>query len=160
MELSGSTVLAHSPSVVWGSLYDADTIKKSISGCVELEWVSDSELKGVIRKKFGPVKSTFPLVLSVCDVVEFESYTMRGSSKGSAFGYVDGEAKIRLEETGGGCELHYEADIRMGGKIAQIGSRLMSSASKKIVADFFEAFFEQIESENESSQQTDGQLAT
>ena len=154
MELTGSTIVSHPPNVVWTSLYDADTIKNSISGCIELEWVSDHELKGIIKKKFGPIKSTFPLELSVCDVVEFESYTMRGSSRGSAFGYVNGEAKIRLEEIDEGCELFYEADIKMGGKIAQIGSRLMSSAAKKIVADFFKSFFEQIETPNESKQET------
>lgn len=155
MELSGSTIVTHPPNVVWNSLFDADSIKNSISGCIELEWVSESELKGIIKKKFGPVKSTFPLELAVCDVVESESYTMRGSSKGSAFGYVNGEAKIRLEEIDKGCELFYEADIKMGGKIAQIGSRLMGSASKKIIADFFEAFFEQIEPSSESKQEAD-----
>ncbi len=150
MELSGSTVLSYPRRVVWQSLYDAETIRRSIAGCTELEWVSESELEGSIKKKFGPIKSTFPLNLSVSNVVEFESYTMSGSSKGSSFGYVNGEAKFRLADVDEGCELIYDAEIKMGGKVAQIGSRLMSSAARKIVGDFFDAFVAQIEAANEA----------
>ncbi len=149
MEISGSTIVNHPPEVVWESLYDAETIRRSISGCVELEWVSETELKGIIKKKFGPVKSTFPIELSVSDVVKYESYTMHGASKGTSFGYVVGEANFRLEAVEEGTELFYVAEINMGGRVAQIGSRLMSSAAKKIVADFFAAFFAEIDSANE-----------
>ncbi len=145
MELSGSTIVPHPRTVVWDALYDADTIRRSISGCTELEWVSDSELKGVIKKKFGPIKSTFPIELTVSDVVQYESYTMRGASKGTSFGYVSGEVKFRLADAEEGCELFYDSNLAMGGKVAQIGSRLMSSAARKIVGDFFAAFFSAIE---------------
>ena len=147
MELSGSTIVSHPREVVWRSLYDAETIRRSIAGCTELEWVSDHELKGTIKKKFGPIKSTFPIHLTVSDVVEHESYTMHGSSKGGSFGYVNGEAKFRLEDVDEGCELFYDASIKMGGKVAQIGSRLMSSASKKVIEDFFKAFFSEIDAQ-------------
>ena len=145
MEISGSTIVTHPRHLVWQALYDAETIRRSIAGCSELEWVSDNELKGSIKKKFGPIKSTFPITLTVSDVVEYDSYTMEGSSKGGSFGYVNGEAKFRLEDVEQGCELFYDADIKMGGKVAQIGSRLMSSAAKKIINDFFKAFFAEID---------------
>ncbi len=154
MELSGSTIVTHPREVVWNSLYDAETIRRSIAGCTDLEWVSDHELKGTIKKKFGPVKSTFPIHLTVSDVVEYESYTMQGSSKGGSFGYVNGAARFRLEDVDEGCKLFYEADIKMGGKVAQIGSRLMSSASKKVIKDFFTAFFAEID-ESANAQQAD-----
>ena len=148
MELSGSTIVPYPRDVVWQSLFDAETIRRSISGCIELDWISENELQGKIKKKFGPVKATFPINLSVSDVVQFESYTMQGSSKGGSFGYVNGEADFKLVDVDEGCELFYEAGVKMGGKLAQIGSRLMSSAAKKIVGDFFEAFFAEIESQN------------
>ncbi len=147
MELSGSTIVSHPREVVWRSLYDADTIRRSITGCTELEWISDNELKGTIKRKFGPIKSTFPIHLTVSDVQEYESYMMYGSSKGGSFGYVNGEAKFRLEDVDEGCELHYDANIKMGGKVAQIGSRLMSSASKKVIQDFFQSFFAEIDAQ-------------
>lgn len=148
MELSGSTIVPYPRDVVWQSLFDAETIRRSISGCIELDWISESELQGKIKKKFGPIKATFPINLSVSDVEPFENYTMQGSSKGGSFGYVNGEAKFNLVDVDEGCELFYEAGVKMGGKLAQIGSRLMSSAAKKIVGDFFEALMAEIESQN------------
>ncbi len=148
MELSGSTIVAHPRPMIWDALYDAETIRRSISGCTELEWVSDSELKGEIKKKFGPIKSTFPIQLEVKDIVQYESYTMLGTSKASSFGYVNGEVQFRLVDIEDGCELFYDANISMGGKVAQIGSRLMNSAAKKIVGDFFATFFENLSVES------------
>lgn len=150
MQLEGNTIISHPRNLVWDSLYDADTIRRSISGCEELEWVSDNQLEGVIRKKFGPVKASFGIVLSVSEVVEYESYTMSGSSQGTSFGYVNGVAEFKLVDVDGGCELCYVADIKLGGKIAQIGSRLMGSASKKIVEEFFEKFSAELANNIES----------
>jgi len=145
MQSAGSTLISHLREVAWNALYDAETIRLSISCCTELEWVSETELQGAIKKKFGPIKSTFPIVLTVSDVVQYESYTMRGSSEGGSFGFVKGEARFRLTDVAEGCELFYETEIKMGGKVAQIGSRLMSSALNKVINDFFTAFCAQIE---------------
>lgn len=140
MEISGSRVLPIDRAKVWRSLYDADLIRDSMPGCESLEWISDDELEGRITLKFGAIKAKFQVRMTIDDALERESYRIEGSAKAGALGFASSEALIRLEDTGEGCELFYDAQIKTGGKIAQIGSRLMGSMSTKLIDDFFDAF--------------------
>ena len=100
--------------------------------------------------KVGPLNAIFKITMEICDPVEEEGYTMKGTSKAGALGFASGEADIRLQDLeDNGCELNYDAKIRVGGKIAQLGARLMGSVSKKFIDDFFIAFEEGINAESE-----------
>ncbi len=142
MEISGSRVLPVDRARVWQSLYDAELIRESMPGCESLEWVSDNELEGRITIKFGAIKARFQVRLTIADAVEQESYLMEASAKAGPLGFASSEARVRLEDVDEGCELHYDAQVKTGGKIAQIGSRLMGSMSTKLIDDFFNAFVE------------------
>ena len=146
MEINGSRTLPESRAKVWKALHDADLLADSIAGCEALEWVSDNELKGRLNMKIGPVKTKFNIFMTISDSREECGYTLEGSAKAGALGFAGGEAKISLSDVDDGCELCYEAQVKTGGKIAQIGSRLMSSLSKKLVDDFFDAFVTGMES--------------
>ena len=146
MEINGTRTLPASRAKVWKALHDADLLADSITGCEALEWVSDNELKGRLNMKIGPVKAKFNIFLTISDSEEECGYTLEGSAKAGALGFAGGEAKISLSDAEEGCELSYEAQLKTGGKIAQIGSRLMSSLSKKLVDDFFDAFVTGMES--------------
>ena len=146
MEINGSRILPASRAKVWKALHDADLLADSITGCEALEWVSDNGLKGRLNMKIGPVKTKFNIFLTISDSEEECGYTLEGSAKAGALGFAGGEAKISLSDADEGCELSYEAQLKTGGKIAQIGSRLMSSLSKKLVDDFFDAFVTRMES--------------
>ena len=140
MEISGSRVLPIDRAKVWRSLYDADLIRESMSGCESLQWVSDDELEGRITVKFGAIKAKFQVRMTIHDALEEESYRIEGSAKAGPLGFASSEARVRLEDADQGCELFYDAQIKTGGKIAQIGSRLMGSMSTKLIDDFFDAF--------------------
>ncbi len=140
MEISGSRVLPVERAKVWRSLYDADLIRESLSGCETLEWISDDELEGDITLKFGAIKAKFRIRMTISDAVEEEGYRIVGSAKAGVLGFASSEAKVRLEDVEQGCEIFYDAQVKTGGKIAQIGSRLMGSMSTKIIDEFFDAF--------------------
>ena len=155
MEISGSSILPISRHEVWHSLYDEKIIKGAIKGCTDLEWTSDCELTGKIKTKFGPVKAAFDIDLQVSEPVEFESYKMTGTTKVGPIGYVSGLVKFRLEDAENeSCEIFYDAELSMGGKVAQIGSRLMHSAANKMIDDFFKAFVAGIVGEEGEEEQT------
>ncbi|MDE0309876.1 MAG: carbon monoxide dehydrogenase subunit G [Acidiferrobacterales bacterium] len=140
MEISGSRVLPVERARVWRSLHDADLIRDSLSGCESLQWISDDELEGVITLKFSAIKARMQIRMTISDAVEQEGYRITGSANARALGFAKAEATIRLEDVADGCELFYGAQVKIGGKIAQIGSRLMTGMSTKIIDEFFDAF--------------------
>ena len=140
MDISGSRVLPVERAKVWQSLYDVDLIRESLPGCESLQWVSDNELEGVINLKFGAIKAKFNTRMTICDAVEQEGYRIEGSAKAGILGFASSQADIRLEDVEQGCEIFYDAQVKTGGKFAQIGSRLMGSMSSKLVDEFFDAF--------------------
>ena len=140
MDISGSRILPIERARVWQSLYDADLIRESMPGCESLDWVSENELEGRLTLKFGAIKPKFQIKMTIEDAVTEESYRIVGSAKAGPLGFASTEASVRLEDAEQGCELFYEAQVKTGGKIAQIGSRLMGSMSAKLIDEFFDAF--------------------
>ena len=140
MDIKGSKELPISRAEVWKALYDADLLREAIPGCETLEWTSDSELSGRLNLKIGPVKAKFDMVLTIGDVVEEVAYTLNGSAKAGALGFANGQARVELADVEEGCELSYDAEVKTGGKIAQVGSRLMGGITKKLMDTFFSTF--------------------
>jgi carbon monoxide dehydrogenase subunit G len=125
---------------VFAALNDPDILRQAIPGCQELEKISDTELAATVQAKVGPVKAKFKGQVTLSDINAPESYTISGEGKGGAAGFAKGSAKVHLAEDGAATILSYEVDAEVGGKLAQIGSRLIEGTSKKLAGEFFDAF--------------------
>ncbi len=137
MEITGIKQLAVAQQQVWEALHDAELLMQLIDGCESLEWASGSTLTGSVLKKIGPVKASYDIELEITNEVHPKSYTISGSAKSKAQGFASGIANVTLAETEEGCEVIYDAELKIGGKIAQLGSRLMKGTSRKVIDGFF-----------------------
>lgn len=125
---------------VFAALNDVDILKQSIPGCEELQRISEDELEGTVQAKVGPVKARFKGMVTISDKNPPESYRISGEGKGGAAGFAKGGATVHLEADGGATILRYDVDAQVGGKLAQIGSRLVESTSQKLAREFFQNF--------------------
>ena len=139
MEIKGEYQIAAAREVVWQALNDPDVLKACIPGCEEFERAGDNEYRARIKATIGPVRASFNTALSLEDLNPPESYRLVGESKATA-GFGRGSASVNLVETESGTLLRYDADFKVGGKLAQVGSRLVVGATKKTADDFFGAF--------------------
>ncbi len=143
MDMTGEYRIPAPRQRVWEALNDPAILKQAIPGCETLDKVSDTELEATVRAKVGPVSARFQGKVTLGDLNPPESYTISGEGKGGAAGFAKGGATVRLtEEEGGITLLRYEAKADVGGKLAQIGSRLVQGTSKKMADDFFGRFSE------------------
>ena len=151
MQMQGERTINASRAEVWLALNSPEVLKACISGCDALERTSPTSFEATVTQKVGPVKARFKGVVELSDIVENESYTITGEGKGGAAGFAKGGAKIRLEDAGEGTLLVYQAEVRVGGKLAQLGSRLIGGFAKKMANDFFDRLQEAIEEPAEES---------
>ena len=140
MEIKGEYQIASSREDVWLALNDPEMLKKCIPGCESLERISDTELTAKIMAAIGPVRARFNTKISLENLNPPESYRMVGESKAGVAGFGRGSADVTLTENNDGTLLTYSADFKVGGKLAQVGSRLVLGATKKTVDDFFGTF--------------------
>ncbi|MBL8377971.1 MAG: carbon monoxide dehydrogenase subunit G [Burkholderiales bacterium] len=140
MELTGSQLLPVSQQVAWDALNDPEILKASITGCEALDRTSDTEFNAAVVAAIGPVKARFKAKLTLSDVVAPTSYKIRFDGQGGAAGFGKGEARVNLSPEGESTRLEYAAQANVGGKLAQIGSRLVDAASKKLADEFFTKF--------------------
>jgi carbon monoxide dehydrogenase subunit G len=142
MDLTGDYRIPAPREAVWAALNNPDILKACIPGCQELNKTSDNELVAKVVAKIGPVKATFGGKVTLSDLDPPNGYTITGEGQGGAAGFAKGGAKVRLEPIDGGAAtvLHYAADAQIGGKLAQIGSRLVEGTAKKLADEFFAAF--------------------
>ncbi len=140
LEMTGSYDLAVPREEVWRALNDVAVLKRCIPGCEELEKVSDTELKAKVVAKVGPVKATFRGTVTLSDLTPPESYRISGEGEGGVAGFAKGGAVVRLAEIEGGTTLTYEAEAQIGGKLAQLGQRLVAGTAKKLADGFFKDF--------------------
>lgn len=145
MEVKGEYQIAASRETVWQALNDADMLRKCIPGCESLEKESDTKLNATVVAAIGPVKATFATKLTLEDLKPPESYRLVGESKGGAAGFGRGSADVKLTEQDGGTLLAYDADFKVGGKLAQVGSRLVLGAVRKTADDFFGTFSKELD---------------
>lgn len=140
MELTGSRIIAADRATVWAHLNDPETLKASIPGCEEMSGSPEDGFEAVVKQKVGPVKATFKGKVTLVDVVEGESYRIVGEGSGGVAGFAKGNAAVVLSDVEEGTELSYEVQAQVGGKIAQLGSRLINGFAKKMADQFFENF--------------------
>ncbi len=140
MELEGSRIIAADRQTVWEALNSVDVLQASIPGCKEMTGNAADGFEAVVTQKVGPVKATFKGVVTLTDIVEAESYRIVGEGKGGAAGFAKGGALVRLADVEGGTELAYTVEAKVGGKLAQLGSRVVSGVAKKLADKFFENF--------------------
>ena len=152
MELTGTKTLPVSQQVAWDALNDPEILKASITGCDELTRVSDTEFATAVTAAVGPVKAKFKAKLTLQDVVVPESYTIRFDGQGGVAGFGKGEAQVKLTAEGAGAtRLDYSCKASVGGKLAQIGSRLVDAAAKKMADEFFTKFNAELARRNPSA---------
>jgi carbon monoxide dehydrogenase subunit G len=142
MDLTGEYRIPAPRETVWAALNNPEILKTCIPGCEELNKTSATEFVARVIAKIGPVKAGFGGKVTLSDLDPPNGYTITGEGQGGAAGFAKGGAKVRLEPVDGGAAtvLHYAADAQIGGKLAQIGSRLVEGAAKKLADEFFAAF--------------------
>jgi uncharacterized protein len=139
--IEGEERIAASVQKVWEALNDPVVLKDCIPGCKSLNKKSDTELEATVVLKIGPIKATFAGEVALKNLHPPHSYTIAGEGKGGIAGFAKGAADVQLTEDGADTTvLKYEAKAEVGGKIAQLGSRLIASTSKKLAGEFFSSF--------------------
>ncbi len=141
MTMTGEVTLPAGRDAVWAALNDPEVLKTCIPGCQELTKVSDTEFEAVAKVAVGPVKATFKGKILLQDLDPPLAYTIRGEGQGGVAGFAKGGAKVRLEPAeDGGTRLVYDVEATVGGKLAQLGGRLVNGVAKKNADDFFASF--------------------
>jgi len=144
MDMKGEERISAPREVVWEALNDPDVLKACIPGCQTLEKTSDTSFSATVQAKVGPVKAKFAGDVSLTDIDPPKGYKISGEGKGGAAGFAKGGAVVSLAEDGDETVLSYEVDANVGGKLAQIGSRLIDSTAKKMAGEFFSKFNEEV----------------
>ena len=140
MDMKGEYLIPASRATVWAALNDIELLKAAIPGCQSILKLSDTEIEATVVAKVGPVQASFKGLVTLSDLDPPRGYTIRGEGKGGAAGFAKGGAKVRLADDPGGTRLSYEVDAAVGGKLAQVGGRLISATAKKLADEFFSRF--------------------
>lgn len=140
MDMTGQYRIAANRDRVWIALNDPKILKACIPGCEEIVKKSDTEMDAVAIVALGPVKAKFKGKVTLSDLNKPESYTLSGEGQGGAAGFAKGEAKVKLTPDGDDTILDYTVKANIGGKLAQLGQRLIDGAAKKMADDFFAKF--------------------
>ena len=140
MELQGERLIPASVDTTWASLNDPEVLKACIAGCESLERTGDDSLTAVVVLKVGPVSARFKGNLKMTNVQPPNGYTINFDGQGGVAGFGKGSADVALTAEGAQTRLKYNARAQVGGKMAQVGSRLIDAAAGKITEDFFKAF--------------------
>ncbi|MDM9626170.1 carbon monoxide dehydrogenase subunit G [Rhizobium sp. S152] len=140
MDLIGEERITAPRDIVWAALNDPEVLKQCIPGCQTLELKSPTELTAAVKLKVGPVSATFNGEVTLSNINAPESYTIFGEGKGGIAGFAKGGADVVLKEDGAETILQYAARAQVGGKIAQLGARLVDSTSQKLARQFFSDF--------------------
>ena len=144
MEMTGERRIPAPRQKVWDALNDPEILKQCIAGCESLDKTSDTEFSARVTSRVGPVTAKFTGKVELSDVDPPNGYTISGEGQGGVAGFAKGGAKVQLADDGDGTLLTYEANGTVGGKLAQIGSRLIDSTARKMADDFFDKFAEAV----------------
>jgi len=140
LQQTGEYHIGADRDTVWKALNDPDLLGECIAGCQSVEKIDDEHFDITVKARIGPVSATFRASLELSDIEPPISYVINGNAKGGAAGFAKGSARVTLDEEGGKTVLRYGVDANVGGKLAQIGSRLVDGASRKMADDFFTEF--------------------
>lgn len=148
MDMTGERRIAAPRQVVWDALNDPAVLKASIPGCESLEKTSDSQMKATASVKIGPISARFTGNVQLTDIDPPNGYSIGGEGQGGVAGFAKGGAKVALADDAGATLLRYEVHAQVGGKLAQLGARLIDATSKQMADAFFTRFSAQVESAN------------
>jgi len=140
MNLTGSREINADVNAVWAGLLDPNVLKECVPGCTEMAGSADEGFEATVVQKVGPMKATFKGEVEISDRIEHQSLKISGEGKGGPAGFAKGGADVRLEPNGASTILHYDVEAKVGGKLAQLGSRIIDGFAKKMADQFFENF--------------------
>ena len=140
MDMTGSQRIEAPREKVYAALNDVDVLRQCIPGCDEITKASDTEMNAKVTLRIGPVKASFTGKVTLSDLDPPNGYTISGEGSGGMAGFAKGSAKVSLVPDGDGTMLNYVVNADIGGKIAQLGARLIDGTAKKLAGDFFEKF--------------------
>lgn len=140
MKISGEQTIPAPREKVWAALNDADVLRRSIEGCETLERTSDTSFEARVIARIGPVKAGFSGTVTLSDIDAPNGYSITGEGSGAGAGFAKGGAVVRLSGEGNTTRLAYEVNADVGGKLAQIGSRLIEGSARKMADSFFSRF--------------------
>jgi carbon monoxide dehydrogenase subunit G len=140
MDMTGEFRLAAPRARVWLALNDPAVLKQSIPGCEEIVKLSDTEMAAKVSAKVGPVSAKFAGKVTLSELDPPNGYTISGEGQGGVAGFAKGGAQVRLRDDGDGTILSYTVQAQVGGKLAQIGSRLIDASARKMADEFFARF--------------------
>ncbi|WP_106753886.1 SRPBCC family protein [Pannonibacter carbonis] len=155
MDMSGEYRIPAPRNDVWNALNDPEVLKACIPGCESLEMTSPTQMTASVTSKIGPVKAHFTGVVTLENINPPESYTITGEGKGGVAGFAKGGADVKLTEDGDDTILTYTARAQVGGKLAQLGSRLIDSTARKMADEFFGKFSEMVAGAAATTQEDD-----
>lgn len=148
MDMQASRQLAVTQQQAWDALNDPEVLKRCIPGCDKVEATGENQYAVGVSVKIGPVSAKFAGKITLSDIVPPHSYTITFDGQGGAAGFGKGNAQVTLTPAGTGCELAYVVHASVGGKIAQLGQRLVDGAAKGMAEDFFKRFDEDMQREH------------
>lgn len=149
MKLSDSREIRAEPAIVWTAILNPEVLKACIPGCQSMTGSVAEGYEAVVKQKVGPVSATFTGLVQLSDIVEGRSLRIAGEGKGGVAGFAKGSADVRLEPVEGGTRLSYDVEASVGGKLAQLGSRIIDGFAKKMADEFFTRFQEAVEGPDE-----------
>lgn len=149
MKITGEYLIQAAPARVWEGLNEPDVLRACIPGCESLDRISETELQAKAVLKIGPAKMRFGGTVRLSDLDPPHGYRISGEAQGGASGFAKGGAMVTLEPSGDGTLLRYECDAQIGGKLAQMGARLIDATSRKMADEFFGRFAEHMTAEQQ-----------
>ncbi|MGB5866214.1 MAG: carbon monoxide dehydrogenase subunit G [Sulfitobacter sp.] len=150
MQMSDTRQIAATPAQVYAALLDPQMLKQCVPGAQEVEGSPEEGFVATVVQKVGPVKATFKGEVTITDMVPDTSLRIDGAGKGGAAGFAKGGADVRLTASETGCELSYDVEAKVGGKLAQLGSRIIDGFAKKMADQFFNNLQETLEGPKEA----------
>lgn len=159
MLLSDTREIKADPKTVWDAILNPEVLKECIPGCESLTGSVADGYEAVVKQKVGPVSATFTGLVQLSDIVEGRSLKISGEGKGGVAGFARGGATVSFEPMAGGTRLTYEAEANVGGKIAQLGSRIIDNFARKLADEFFTRFQAAVEEPAEPEDVTDEAVA-
>jgi uncharacterized protein len=148
MEMTGEQLIPASQQETWDALNDTEVLKACVPGCESITPAGDNAYDVLMTARVGPVSAKFKGKLAISDIKPPHSYSIAFEGQGGVAGFAKGGAQVKLAPDGHGTRLSYTAKASVGGKLAQIGSRLVDAAAQKVAGDFFSAFNEKLSSKH------------
>ena len=160
MDMKGEYRIAAPREKVWDALNDPEVLKQCIAGCEELDKTSDIEFSARVHTRIGPVSAKFTGKVELSEIDPPNGYRISGEGQGGVAGFAKGGATVKLTEDGSETLLEYEANATVGGKLAQIGSRLIDATARKMADEFFGKFAEAVGEATEATEEVEAETQT